>query len=119
MLARNAYREILPDFAIDKKSKTSYALMARRMFRNSARALLHLTNRPMLLNDWGLVDQARFRRHLMAYIVATEDPNAQLGTQYHYIRGVTDLESWLMKFSGNRTSVAKHLKFRPLRALAG
>lgn len=119
MLARNAYRDILPDFATGKKSKTSYALMARRMFHNSARALLHLTNRPMLLNDWELVDQARFRRHLMAYIVATEDPNAQLGTRYHYIRGVTDLESWLMKFSGARTSVVKHLKFRPLRALAG
>jgi asparagine synthase (glutamine-hydrolysing) len=119
MLARNAYREILPDFATEKKTKTSYALMARRMFHNSARALLHLTNRPMVLNDWGLVDQARFRRRLMAYIVATEDPNTQLGSQYHYIRGVTDLESWLMKFSAPRTSVTTHLKFRPLRALAG
>ncbi|RQZ41214.1 asparagine synthase [Burkholderia sp. Bp9090] len=119
MLARNAYRGALPDFATEKKSKTSYALMARRMFRNSAGALRRLTDRPMILNDWGLVDQARFRRHLTAYIVATEDPNAQLGTQYHYIRGVTDLEAWLVRFSGARATVVKHLKFRPLRALAG
>jgi asparagine synthase (glutamine-hydrolysing) len=118
MLARNAYREALPDFAINKKSKTSYALMARRMFYNSARALLRLTDRPMILNDWELIDQAQFRRHLMAYIIATEDPNAQLGTQYHYIRGIADLEVWLMKFTGARISIVKHLRFRPLRTFA-
>ncbi|RCJ03938.1 hypothetical protein DDK22_34555 [Cupriavidus necator] len=93
--------------------------MARRMFHNSASSLLSLADRSMILNGWGLVDQVRFRRHLMAYIVATEDPNTQLGTQYHYIRGVTDLEAWLVKFSGARPSVVKHLKFRPARSLAG
>jgi asparagine synthase (glutamine-hydrolysing) len=118
MLARNAYQGVLPDFATGKTNKTSYALMARRMFHNSAKALLRLTDRPMILSDWGLIDQTQFRRHLMAYIVATEDPNAQLGTQYHYIRGVTGLETWLTKFTGARTLVVEHLKFRPLRALA-
>jgi asparagine synthase (glutamine-hydrolysing) len=119
MLARNAYRDALPAFAAEKTNKTSYAPMARRMFHNSASSLLSLADRSMILNDWGLVDQVRFRRHLMAYIVATEDPNTQLGTQYHYIRGVTDLEAWLVKFSGARPSVVKHLKFRPARSLAG
>jgi asparagine synthase (glutamine-hydrolysing) len=72
----------------------------------------------MILNDWELIDQAQFRRHLMAYIIATEDPNAQLGTQYHYIRGIADLEVWLMKFTGARISIVKHLRFRPLRTFA-
>jgi len=118
ILARNAYRTVLPDFATDKNSKTSYALMARKMFHNSARELLSLTDRQMILHEWGIIDQNRFRRHLIAYIIATEDPNTQLGTQYHYLRGVTDLEVWLLKFSGARTSVSEHLKFHPLRALA-
>ncbi len=119
MLARNAYREVLPKFATEKASKTSYGLMARKMFQNSAKALIQLSGQPMILNDWGLVDQVRFRRHLIAYIVATEDPNAELGTRYHYIRGVIDLETWLAKFSGSRHEVVKRLKFAPLRALAG
>jgi asparagine synthase (glutamine-hydrolysing) len=117
MLARKAYQRELPTFVCGKKHKTSYALMARRMFHNSARELYRLTGRPMILHDWGLIDQASFRRHLMAYIVATEDPNADLGTQYHYIRGVTDLETWLIRFSGSRTLIMERLKIQPLRHL--
>ncbi|SDV47384.1 asparagine synthase-related protein [Chitinasiproducens palmae] len=119
MLARNAYRDVLPALASDKRGKTSYALMARRMFRNSAGALLRLTEQRMILSDWGLVDQAKFREHLLAYIVASDDPNAQFGCDYHFMRGVTDLETWLGRFSGPRHAVAARLKFRPLRALAG
>ncbi|WP_206951345.1 asparagine synthase-related protein [Trinickia acidisoli] len=116
-LARAAYRDQLPDFIHGKTHKTSYALMARRMFHNSAAALYRLTEKPMLLHRSGLVDQPSFRRHLLAYIVATEDPNADLGTHYHFIRGVADLEAWLRRFSRPRTQLAADLSIRPLCAL--
>ncbi|WP_157835544.1 asparagine synthase-related protein [Photorhabdus australis] len=115
MLARKAYSNILPNFVTDKQSKTSYALMARRMFYNSAKEMLRLTDRPMILDSWKYIDQAKFRRYLIAYIIATEDPNTQLGVEYHYLRGVIDLEAWLMKFTQERTSVINYLKFSPLR----
>jgi asparagine synthase (glutamine-hydrolysing) len=114
MLARLAYRNELPHFIWGKTHKTSYALMARSMFQASANALFRLTERPMLVHEWGLVDQPSFRRHLMAYIIATEDPNANLGLNYHYIRGVTDLERWLVRFSASRAQIEAHLKLRAL-----
>jgi asparagine synthase (glutamine-hydrolysing) len=117
MLARLAYRHELPPAVLQKTGKTSYALMARRMFHNSASALYALTERPMMLQEWGLVDQAEFRRQLMAYIVAMEDPNANPGIHYHVIRGVCDLETWLRRFSGPRAQIDAHLKLRPLRRL--
>jgi asparagine synthase (glutamine-hydrolysing) len=117
MLARLAYRRELPPAVLQKTEKTSYALMARRMFHNSASALYALAERPMLLQEWGLVDQATFRRQLMAYIVAMEDPNANPGIHYHFIRGVCDLEIWLRRFSGPRAQIDAHLKVRPLRRL--
>ena len=118
MLARSAYRNVLPDCAINKESKTSYALMARRMFQNSRNEMLDLAQRPMLTQDWNLIDQKIFRKYLTAYVIATEDPNAQLGPLYHYIRGVVDLENWLAKLSGTRAEVIERIKFRPLRHLA-
>lgn len=118
MLARLAYRHELPPALCAKTHKTSYAGMARRMFHNSARALYTLAAQPMLLEQWGLVDQKAFRRHLCAYIAATEDPNANLGINYHYIRGVCDLEVWLRRFCGTRAEIDAQLAFRPLRALA-
>ena len=117
MLARLAYRSELPAALLQKTHKTSYALMARRMFHNSAPALYALTARPMLLHEWGLVDQVAFRRQLMAYIVAMEDPNANPGIHYHYMRGVCDLETWLRQFSGPRAQIEANLKLRPLRRL--
>ena len=50
----------------------------------------------------------------MSYIVATEDPNANLGVQYHFIRGVVDLEFWIARFSVTRTHVQNQLKIRAL-----
>ncbi|MEA3119987.1 MAG: hypothetical protein QOI13_3257, partial [Paraburkholderia sp.] len=118
MLARLAYRRELPPAVLQKTEKTSYALMARRIFHNSASALYALAERPMVLQEWGLVDQTAFRRQLMAYIVAMEDPNANPGIHYHFIRGVCDLETWLRRFSGPRAQIDAHLKLRPLRRLA-
>jgi asparagine synthase (glutamine-hydrolysing) len=118
MLARNAYRTTLPPFASEKRHKTSYALMARKMFLNSAKDLLRLATDNMILNDWGIVNQDVFRKHVIAYTIVTEDPNAQLGTQYHFLRGVADLEKWIATFSGTRSEINQRLKFRPLRALA-
>ncbi len=117
MLARIAYRHVLPAAVLEKTHKTSYALMARRMFHNSASELYSLASRPMLLDEWGLVDQVTFRRQLMAYIVAMEDPNGNPGIRYHYMRGVCDLETWLRRFSGPRAEIAANLKLRPLRRL--
>jgi asparagine synthase (glutamine-hydrolysing) len=117
MLARLAYARELPAALVQKTHKTSYALMARRMFHNSASTLYALATRPMLLDEWGLVDQARFRRQLMAYIVAMEDPNANPGIHYHYLRGVCDLETWLRRFSGTRAQIETRLKLQPLRRL--
>ena len=116
-LARKAYCNVLPDYATNKKIKTSYALMARRMFQNSREQILDLARRPMVTHEWGLIDQKIFRRYLTAYIIATEDPNAQLGPLYHYIRGVIDLENWLARLSGTRAEVIERIKFRPLRRL--
>ncbi|PTB21081.1 hypothetical protein C9I57_10235 [Trinickia symbiotica] len=115
MLARLAYRRELPEAITQKTHKTSYASMARRMFHNSAGSLYSLASRPMLLNEWGLVDQSEFRRQLMAYIAAMEDPNANPGIRYHYMRGVYELETWLRRFSGPRAQLEQHLKFRPVR----
>jgi asparagine synthase (glutamine-hydrolysing) len=115
MLARLAYGRVLPRVVLQKTHKTSYALMARRMFHNSASALYALTERPMVLHEWGLVDQTAFRRQLMAYIVAMENPNANPGLRYHYMRGVCDLETWLRRFFGPRAQIDAHLKFQPLR----
>ena len=116
ILARESYRALLPTCAIDKITKTSYALMARKMFSNSARHLLNLTDNPMILHDHGLINQKLYRRHLIAYIAATEDPNVRLGANYHYLRGVADLEIWLQSFSGSRNSMNRRLKLRPLRS---
>jgi asparagine synthase (glutamine-hydrolysing) len=113
-LARSAYRDQLPAFVCEKTHKTSYALMARRMFQNSSAALYRMTEKPMLLHQRGMVDQPSFRRHLLAYIVATEDPNANLGINYHFIRGVTDLETWLRQFSGSRAQLIRTISIRPL-----
>jgi asparagine synthase (glutamine-hydrolysing) len=88
--------------------------MARRMFQNSSAALYRMTEKPMLLHQRGMVDQPSFRRHLLAYIVATEDPNANLGINYHFIRGVTDLETWLRQFSGSRAQLIRTISIRPL-----
>jgi asparagine synthase (glutamine-hydrolysing) len=117
MLARIAYRHELPAAVLQKTHKTSYTLMARRMFHNSATALYALTEEPMTVSEWGLVDQTAFRRELMAYIVAMEDPNANPGLRYHYIRGVCDLETWLRRFSCPRAHLDAQLKMRPLRRL--
>jgi asparagine synthase (glutamine-hydrolysing) len=87
------------------------------MFHNSATALYALTEEPMTVSEWGLVDQTAFRRELMAYIVAMEDPNANPGLRYHYIRGVCDLETWLRRFSCPRAHLDAQLKMRPLRRL--
>ena len=114
-LARSAYRDQLPAFIREKTHKTSYALMARRMFQNSSAGLYRMTEEPMLLHQRGMVDQPSFRQHLLAYIVATEDPNANLGINYHFIRGVTDLETWLRQFSGSRTQLVQRISIRPLR----
>ena len=114
-LAREAYRRELPDFLCDKAGKTSYAMMARRMIQNSAARLYGLTERPMLLHERGWVDQALFRRHLLAYLIATEDPNADLGLRHHFMRGVADLEVWLRRFSAPPRQVLDQLRVRLLR----
>jgi len=117
MLARQAYRDQLPAFVCDKTHKTSYAQMARRMFSNSAAALYKLTQRPMLAQEWDLIDQACFTRHLMAYIVSMDDPNANPGLQFHYIRGVADMEGWLMRFTGPREQIKKQLRIQALQPI--
>ena len=114
MLARQAYRDELPAFVLDKERKTSYALMARRMLQNSACDLYLLTEQPMRLHELGLINQSIFKSYLTAYIVATEDPNNDLGLLYHYIRGVTDLEVWLRRFSGTREQIKQQLIFSPV-----
>lgn len=116
MLARRAYRKDLPSFVFSKKTETSYALMARRMFQNSSPEFYQLTERPMLLRERGLIDQECFKRYLMAYIIATTDPNAALGVRYHYLRGILDLETWLIKFSDTKAAVKDRIKIRPLRS---
>jgi asparagine synthase (glutamine-hydrolysing) len=114
MLARDAYVDHLPAFIYGKTHKTSYALMARQIFQNSAPTLYHIAEQPMVLHELQLVDQEIFRRHVLAYILATEDPNANLGINYHFIRGVVDLEVWLRRFSGSRERIVDQLRFRPL-----
>ena len=115
-LARAAYQDQLPSYIYGKTHKTSYALMARRIFHNSARALYRITEEPMLLHQKGLIDQPTFQRHLLAYIIATEDPNANLGVNYHFIRGVTDLETWLRRFSCTRAQFNERISILPLRS---
>lgn len=115
VLAREAYVDCLPSFICGKTHKTSYALMARQIFQNSAPELYRIVSEPMELHDRQLIDQETFRRHVLAYIVATEDPNANLGINYHFIRGVIDLEVWVRRFSGSRARVIDQLQFRPLR----
>lgn len=115
VLARDAYVDCLPSFIYGKTHKTSYALMARQIFQNSAADLHRITSQRMELHDRQLIDQETFRQHVLAYIIATEDPNANLGVNYHFIRGVIDLEVWVRRFSGSRARIIDQLQFRPLR----
>jgi asparagine synthase (glutamine-hydrolysing) len=114
-LAREAYADVLPECATRKEHKTSYALMARKMLLNSRDAILDMVAHPMLTARWGLIDQASFRRHLLAYLIVTEDPNVRLGARYHYVRGVIDLENWLRRLSGTRADLIERIRFRPPR----
>jgi asparagine synthase (glutamine-hydrolysing) len=120
MLARRAYQGVLPDYVRLKKTKTSYAHMARRILLNSRGPLLDLFSVPLPATvELGLIDRDRFWKHLVAMLLRAQDPSNDLGMSYHYLRGVIDLEIWLRTVRSSPACLRQRIRLRPPRALVG
>jgi asparagine synthase (glutamine-hydrolysing) len=68
--------------------------------------------------ELGIIDQRRFRDHLIATLIRAEDPNNDLGELYQYTRGIIDLEIWLRETRGCRQTVLERARPQRPRALA-
>jgi hypothetical protein len=86
-LARKSYEGILPDYARLKKQKTSYASMSRKIVANSKKDIIHLfyDMQKLETHEMDLIDQEKFKKHLIASLVNIEDPNNYLGSSYQYM----------------------------------
>lgn len=120
-LARKAYKGLLPDYARLKKSKTSYAGMARKILSNSKQDLLamFLDKKDLWVSDLGLVNKEKFRHYLIASLIKSEDPNNHLGPEYQYLRCVIQLETWLQSIQMPKHEFIEKTKPRAPRQLAG
>jgi asparagine synthase (glutamine-hydrolysing) len=96
-LARQAYKNILPDCARLKKIKTSYAGMARKILLNSKRDIINLffDQKKLLVEELNLINGDIFRKCLAKTLIKLDDPNNNLGLQYQYMKSVLHMEIWL------------------------
>ena len=115
MLGRLAFRNTIPSYLIGKRHKTTYAMMARKMFINSNKMVKSIIKGKMLLAEMGIVDQPKFREQFCIFRVAAEDPNFSMGIYYHFLRGVIDLERWLAQWTTNKSNIQEFIRFKPLR----
>lgn len=120
LLPRRAFRDVFPDYMYNRQSKTSYALMARKCVLNVRGPLLAMfaPDRRTNVAELGIIDQRRFREHLIATLIRAEDPNNDLGELYQYTRGIIDLEIWLRETQGCRQTVLERARPQRPRTLA-
>ena len=119
-MLRNAFRDILPDNIINRVTKTSYAHMARKRLLNEKKNLLQLfsSQENIQIHDLGIVNKDKFRDHLIASLIRSEDPNNDLGVSYQFLRSTIDLEIWLREMSRGKEYILDRSKPRNPRWLA-
>lgn len=119
-LARKAFSDVLPEVFRTRKTKTSYALMHRKILQASSKPLLRTfcMGQPTRVADLGIVHPAKFRDHLVATLIRAEDPNNDLGITYQYTRSVIDLEIWLRETDVAKSRLLERARPTRPRALA-
>lgn len=110
-LARQSFKNILPEYLIGKKDKTSYEGMAKSIFNNSKKSLLQLfMSSDSEVYRRELVDKTKFQDYFISEFIRLEDVNAQLGIEYQYLSAVISLEIWLRIFGQSKNKIIDRIK---------
>lgn len=111
-ILRKLFPDILPEYLLNRRTKTTYAHMARKSLQKEKYNLLQLfsPSETVYTADLSIIDRRLFYDYLLAMLIRCEDPNNDLGMGYQYFRSVLDLEIWLREIKRGREYVLHRSK---------
>lgn len=111
-LMRKAFNDVLPDYLLNRKIKTTYAHMARKCLLNEKHNILQLFSKDKknFVAELGIINKEKYRDHLIAMLIRSNDPNNDLGMSFQYLRSVLELEIWLQEVEKGRDYILERSK---------
>ncbi|MER2371431.1 asparagine synthase-related protein [Photorhabdus laumondii] len=115
-LARESFKQTLPEIFKFKKEKTSYEGMTKKILLNSKPGLneLFLSFDSCLVYKMGLVDRKKFIEALTIYLLKAEDGNSTFDENYQFIHSVITLEIWLRNITMEKNKLIERIKPRKI-----
>ncbi|MDE1482077.1 asparagine synthase-related protein [Xenorhabdus bovienii] len=116
-LARESFKQIIPEIFKFKKEKTSYEGMAKKILLNSKSGLnkLFLSFDNCLVYKMELVDRKKFIEALTIYLLKAEDVNSTFDANYQFIHSVITLEIWLRNITMEKNRLIERIKPRNIK----